>query len=103
MESSRHKRYKIVNKARFYIFVLSILVLIFIVFYTFKVDARGLSEMKADAVYVESGDTIWSLSVKYVNRGMDIRDYIDGVIRYNNLQSLNIKPGQLIYMPIYNN
>lgn len=101
MESSRHKRYRIVSKARFYIFMLSILVLMFIVFYTFKVDARGLSELKTDAVYVESGDTLWTLSVKYVNSNMDIRDYIDGVIKYNNLQSLNIKPGQLIYMPIY--
>lgn len=102
MESLKHKKYRIVSKKRFYLFLTTILVLAFIVFYSFKVDAGRASEVKTDAVYVSSGDTLWSLSKKYVSNRMDIREYIDEVIEYNNLQSINIKPGQLIYMPIYN-
>lgn len=101
MESSRQRKYRIINRTRFYLFLTILLVLIFIVFYTFKVDARGLSEVSANTVYVSSGDTLWTLSLKYVKRDMDIRDYISKVIEFNDLQSINIKPGQLIYMPIY--
>jgi len=64
--------------------------------------AEGLSYEKIEAVYIESGDTLWSICSRFVDNKTDIRKYIDEVIKYNNLQSALLKPGQLIYVPIHN-
>lgn len=74
----------------------------FIVFYSFKADAEGLSEKEIEAVYIEAGDTLWSISEKFAGNKADIRQLVDEIIEYNNLKSSIIKPGQLIYIPVYN-
>jgi len=102
MYNKQHKKYKIINKFRFYLFVTSLLIFMFIVFYSFKADAEGLSKVEVEAVYIETGDTLWSISEKFAGNKMDIRKHVDKIIEYNNLKSSTIKPGQLIYVPVYN-
>jgi len=102
MNNKHYKKYRIVNKFRFYLFITSILIVMFIVFYSFKADAEGLSEKEIEAVYIEAGDTLWSISEKFAGSKTDIRQLVDEVIEYNNLKSSIIKPGQLIYVPVYN-
>jgi len=102
MSNNHLKKYKIVNKFRFYLFITTVLIVMFIVFYSFKADAEGLSEKEIAAVYIEAGDTLWSISEKFAGDRIDIRQLVDEIIKYNNLKSSIIKPGQLIYVPLYN-
>lgn len=103
MYKIKNKKYKVVNKKRFY-FLLSILTLIvFSLSFGLKVDAKEEQITQMEIVYVYSGDTLWSLSKKFVPQDMDMRQYIDNVIKVNNLKSVMIKPGQLLYMPVLNN
>lgn len=102
MYNNDHKKYRIVNKFRFYSFVVSLFIVIFIICYSFIADAQGLSDVNIEAVYIESGDTLWSICRRFVDNKTDIRKYIDEVIEYNNLKSAILKPGQLIYVPVHN-
>jgi len=103
MKAMIHKKYRIINRFRFYLFLLSVLIAINIFFYNcFVANAEGkMSEVEYKPVYIKEGDTLWSISKEYLIDDMDIRQYIDEVIRYNNLESAMIKPGQVILMPIY--
>jgi len=99
-----HKKYRIINRFRFCLFLLSVLIAINVFFYNcFIANAEGkVSEVEYKSVYIKEGDTLWNISKEYLIGDMDIRQYIDEVIKYNNLESALIKPGQVILMPIYN-
>ncbi|HYE83987.1 MAG TPA: LysM peptidoglycan-binding domain-containing protein [Clostridia bacterium] len=95
------KRYIIKSKIRFLISVSIIMIIAVSSVFTLAVSAKGSSEAALTAEYVEEGDTIWSLSTNYAG-DMDIREYISKVMDINDLQSANIKPGDLLYFPVYN-
>lgn len=102
MNNKQVKKYRIVNKFRFYLFITSVMIVMFIVYYSFIADAEALSEKEIEAVYIEAGDTLWSISEKFAGNKVDIRRMVDEIIEYNNLKTSIIKPGQLIYVPVYN-
>lgn len=103
MYKTQSKKYKIVNKKRFYSFLSVLAIIAFFLLLGFKVNAKEVCSIKMETVYVDSGDTLWSISKKFVSQDMDIRQYIDDVIKLNNLKSVIIKPGQLLYMPVLSN
>lgn len=103
MYKAQNKRYKIINKKRFFLLLSILVLIIFSLLLGFKVNAKEEHNIQMEAVYVNSGDTLWSISRKFVSQDMDIRQYIDNVIKLNNLESVIIKPGQLLYMPVFNN
>lgn len=94
------KRYVIRNKFRFFITICLIMMISMSSVFIVVVNARDGKEVSMMPEYVEQGDTIWELSEKYAG-DMDIRDYISRVIDINNLESANIKPGELLYFPVY--
>ena len=99
-----HKKYKIINKFRFFLFLVSVLIVTYVIYYSFLIaNAEGITEYRVQPVYIQEGDTLWAICKEYLKDDMDIRQYIDEVIRYNNLKSAMIKPGQIIFLPIYNN
>lgn len=51
-------------------------------------------------VYIESGDTIWSLAKEYTNNHKDIRETVHTIGIINNLESWKVYPGQSIKIPI---
>ncbi|MGE5631675.1 MAG: LysM peptidoglycan-binding domain-containing protein [Caulobacteraceae bacterium] len=95
------RRYKIKNRLRFLISMSLLITIMLISFFTLVVSARGSADLELVSKYVEEGDTLWNLSQEYVSNNMDIRDYIIKVMEVNNLKSANIRPGELIYFPIY--
>lgn len=95
------KSYKIINRLRFFISVSLLITVIVLASFTLAVSARNDAGSATVADYVEEGDTLWSLSMQYVRENMDVRDYIKKVMEVNNLQSANIKPGDMLYFPIY--
>ena len=63
------------------------------------VNAKSTSTAVLVPVYVSEGDNLWKLSAQYADGKTDIRNYIDRVMRINNLSNTNIKPGDLLMFP----
>lgn len=94
------KRYVIKSKIRFLISISLIMIFTVTSLFTLVVNARVNQDTPMALDYVETGDTLWNMSEEYAG-DMDIREYISKVIGINDLNSSNIKPGELLYFPIY--
>ena len=93
------KKYKIVNKYRFFTIVCLILVILFASMFFIVVNAKSTTAVVLVPVYVSEGDNLWQLSAQYSDGKIDIRNYIDNVMDINNLTDANIKPGEIIMFP----
>jgi len=49
-------------------------------------------------IYVESGDTLWSIAKKYAPN-TDTQEEITNIQTFNNLSSANLEPGQRLALP----
>ena len=96
-------KYRIISKSRFLLFLTIPAVIIFTILLSIKVNAKKDSDLVLKSVFVESGDTLWNISEKYAPDNMDIRDYIDSIIKLNDLKTVMIRPGQMLNMPIIDN
>lgn len=52
------------------------------------------------AVYVVEGDTLWSLVDQHYDTDDDIREAIYQVKKINNIESSDLMPGEVIYIPL---
>jgi len=93
------KKYKIINKYRFFTTLCIILMLLFASMFIIVVNAKSTSNEILVPVYVNQGDSLWQLSSQYSDDKSDIRSYIDRVMELNNLADANIQPGDLIMFP----
>ena len=95
------KKYRIVNKFRFY-FSMSIIVLtlITIVALAFNYTLSKGNEAKVEYIShtVRKSETVWDIAREAEHKG-DIRDFIDEIISINNLEDSQIYPGQIIAIP----
>lgn len=94
------KKYIVKSKARFLISMGTVMFVVISLLFTLAVSARVNNDVTMVPEYIEAGDTLWSISRKYADN-MDIREYISIVMEINDLQSANIKPGELLYFPSY--
>lgn len=54
-------------------------------------------------IYVNKGDTIWSIAANNVNEKEDIRNLVTGIKQLNGLSSnVTIYPGQSLKVPLRN-
>lgn len=95
------KKYKIVNKFRFLTAISLILIIFFTSMFIIVVNAKSTSNVVLVPVYVSEGDNLWQLSVQHSDGKIDIRNYIENVMSINNLKDANIKPGELLMFPQY--
>lgn len=93
------KKYRIVNKYRFFTTVSLMLLLLFISMFFIVVNAKSTSTEILVPIYVSEGDSLWKLADKYCDENKDIRSYIDRIITINNLSDSNIMPGELLMFP----
>lgn len=68
----------------------------------------GLANPKREMVgtytyFVKSNDTIWNIAKSNVSEDMDVRDYIDLMYDLNDELTPNIKCGQAILLPVFDN
>lgn len=49
-----------------------------------------------ETVYVERGDTLWGYSQQYCPNSIDCREWIDEVVKLNNLDSCGLMAGDCI-------
>ncbi|MBC8590533.1 LysM peptidoglycan-binding domain-containing protein [Wansuia hejianensis] len=97
------KRYKIISKKRFYLFITSILTLITIIFMFFtshiNVHSGILTEEYHELLIVE-GDTLWDIALKYKPNRYDVRDMVCKIQYLNDINTPHITPGEIIKVPI---
>lgn len=91
------KRYRIKNKYRFSVFILSLLV-IFATLTLLKVQADDQKSLKV--ISVKNGDTLWSIaSDNYDYKAQDIRQYICEIRKINNLETAELAINDKIKLP----
>ena len=97
------KRYRIVNKTRFYVFIILTVYFSFSVLSFFKSFGRAEdleSNVKYEEVYISKGDTIWDIALEYKPDKSDVRDIVGEIRDFNKLDDLSIKPGDIIKVPL---
>lgn len=52
-------------------------------------------------VYIEQGDTLYSIAKKYYNDEMNFQNYIYYIEKFNELDSCNIVAGDVLEIPVY--
>lgn len=90
-------RLRIVNRRRLVITILLVTVALVIILSV--VHSQADREYATRTVYVESGDSIWSLAQSNNNTDIPIREYVSLVCRTNNITPM-IHPGQAIEFPV---
>lgn len=53
------------------------------------------------SIYIEEGDSLWSIAELYLYDGISIIDYIDELKRINSLENENIKAGCYLLVSYY--
>ena len=98
------KRYKIASLHRFVTFLAIFTALIVMLLFVMSdlVSSEGLSEIEYRNVFVEPGDTIWSIASESRNDNpdTDIREIISHISDVNNISASQLKAGDVIQVPI---
>ena len=94
------KKYRIVSKIRFSIFIiiLAMAIVASVAFITGST-ASGESIPQYYTVEVQAGDTLWDIAERYCDKGTDIREVIYEIREANNLSPEDIEPGDSIKIP----
>ena len=97
------KKYRVVSKTRFALFIIIMLVLImgFMSFVIKPAYVSGSTEPVYETVMVRSGDTLWEIASRYVDDNTDIRMFIYDISKINELSGAELIPGQEILVPIF--
>lgn len=51
-------------------------------------------------VYVEAGDSLWSLAKRYVPQGTEIREFVYEIKQLNDVDPIKLQPGQVLKIPV---
>ena len=88
---------KIVNKKKFARFICLVVLLVMGITYVAHTSQNDwLDDYTTTTVYVQDGDTLWSIADDYVSDDIDIRDYIYEVRKLNNMDSYDVYAGDII-------
>lgn len=96
------KRYKVVNKRRFFIFItLSFIVLISLISLIFSKDKAYSSvyEVQYYEVEVVEGDTLWTIVSRHISERDNMQKIIYDIKKFNGMDSSHIYPGDIIKIP----
>lgn len=101
----KSKKYRIVNKRRFYLFITFILtigtIIIFSIFNSVGAHSVFISNPYIEVKVIE-GDTLWNIAKEHLPSNYDIRKMIYNIKEINDIESANIHPGDIIKIPIIN-
>lgn len=96
-------KYRVTNIKRFRTFmflsVLTICIILFLILSSFS-RAYSKSIVKFEYVYVEEGDTIWSIASNY-DDNIRIDELVYKIEKINNIKNSTIYPGDLLAVPQY--
>lgn len=95
-------KYKIVNRRRFNTFIVLTTLIIALIAFLFINNKAYSSTYKNlyKKVIVNKGDTLWKIALKNMPDGYDVRKMIYEIREFNNMDSADIYPGDIIKIPI---
>ncbi|MCL2741473.1 MAG: LysM peptidoglycan-binding domain-containing protein [Oscillospiraceae bacterium] len=99
------RRLRLVSKGRFALFLICSLLLIIGLASAMATALGGRRQMgyedgkAVESVIIKSGDSLWSIAIKYCPPNMDIRLYIDEIKAINGLSGNVIYCGGLLRVP----
>lgn len=99
------KKYKIVDKNRFFTFITLVLLLIIATTYILTTSLKAhtrVFQQKYQELRVYPGDTLWDIALRYKPSNYDVRDMVYKIKKFNNMDTLYIFPGETIRVPILN-
>jgi uncharacterized membrane protein YvbJ len=104
VNSKRKKKYVIVNQTRFVIASVITLILLSIImsYITGTLTSNAESETEIIKITIREGDTLWKIASQYNYYDEDIRAVVHRIKAYNQLESANIYPQQVVMIPINN-
>ncbi len=98
---TKHRKYRVANKARFTAFIAITMVLLTFIIGTALGynNVVGASNKEFVQVRVESGDTLWGLAQEYGPADMDVRNVVYEICRLNGISADTLQAGQYITIP----
>lgn len=97
MKVIKRKRF---NKRKFMTSLICTLALTIIMPVLFQSVASGGTEIKYKTIQVQSGDNLWNIANQYTPKGKDVRETVDKIKDFNNMESSALQVGQEIKVPI---
>jgi len=97
------KRYKIINKKRFFLFITSVFAVISIIFFTVLLKNKAYSSVYQTSyteVKVVEGDTLWNIALNYLPEKTDVRKMVYDIKEFNEMKDFYIYPGDRIKIPV---
>lgn len=96
------KRTIIVNKRRFFTFLLlaTLLVNLLFIFACLPRNTQADTVEKTQEVIVCAGDTVWSLAEKYGDSDEDVRETVYKIKKLNDLSTTSLTIGQVLLVPL---
>lgn len=97
------KKYKIVNKNRFYTFITLLFILSVIILSIFTTSLRAHSRILKQnykELVVYPGDTLWDIALEYKPSDYDVRDMVYQIKEFNNMETSYIIPGEVLKIPM---
>ncbi|TCO79212.1 LysM peptidoglycan-binding domain-containing protein [Marinisporobacter balticus] len=95
----RKNHLRIVNRKRFVCTLVVIFLSIYLIANVFNT-AEGADDIKCVQIHIKYGDTIWALAKEFSPKNKDIRKTIYRISIINDLDTLDIYPGQVIKIPL---
>lgn len=90
------KKYILKNKRRFFSIIFTLTLLLFTAL--FATNAYGYKTPSYKEVTVRSGESLWSIAIKY-NTKSDLRRYIYEIKKVNNMKTSDIYVGTQLKLP----
>lgn len=92
------KRYRIINRKRFFAALVTVTAVI-----ALSINAVNSGQCKTNydtvSFTVSEGDTLWGIAEQYADESIDVRKYIKLIQKYNNLDTAEIMPGDVLVIP----
>lgn len=85
---------------KFVCFLITIIIVVAGATFTFGETDNENKKVYYEQVEIKSGDTLWSVSQKYKNEDEATKDYVEKIMKFNNMKSDKIKNGQKIVVII---
>lgn len=96
------KKYKVVNKKRFYFSIFILVVLISFLSIVLFETSKSYAEIKYEPYYevvVNKGDTLWKIANENIKEDIDTREVIYKIKEINNMETADINEGSRIKIP----
>jgi len=99
--NAKLKREKETRSNKKIIAIISVIILLTITLITlYTVNALTEKEIYYKNIEIKNGQTLWKIVENEFGKDIDIRKYVYKIKKINNLENSNIRPGQVLKIPI---